>query len=112
MTNKDADLHTLEQFFAQHPQYTDEDKDKITKAWEWLCTLTSETDHPLRVVSILADLQMDCDCIIAAILHSVLDGGKIPGEQLEQLFGKTICSIVESGFRIASLKVNNKTKVL
>ena len=109
MTNKDADLHTLEQFFAQHPQYSDEDKAKITKAWEWLCTLTSDTDHPLRVASILADLQMDCDCIIAAILHGVLDGGKISGEQLEQLFGKTIYSIVESGFRIASLKVNNKT---
>lgn len=51
--------------------------------------------HPLAVAKILAELQMDEDSIISALLHDVLEDTPINAEQIEKMFGKPVLVLVE-----------------
>lgn len=52
--------------------------------------------HPLSVASILVDLRMDDDSIVAALLHDVLeDCPSCPPEMIEDAFGADVLSLVE-----------------
>ena len=43
--------------------------------------------HPVAAASILADLHLDADTIVAAILHDVIEDTPTPKDQLAQRFG-------------------------
>ena len=52
--------------------------------------------HPLAVAHIVADLRMDEDSVVAALLHDVLeDCPSIKRETLEELFGPQVVEIVD-----------------
>ncbi len=51
--------------------------------------------HPLEVASILCDMQMDTDTIIAALLHDTVEDCNIKLEQIDELFGKNIMLLVD-----------------
>jgi len=51
--------------------------------------------HPVAVAGILADLGMDAETIIAAILHDTLEDTPLSREQLEREFGATVAALVD-----------------
>jgi GTP diphosphokinase / guanosine-3',5'-bis(diphosphate) 3'-diphosphatase len=53
-------------------------------------------NHPVAVARHLAELQMDDDAIVAAVLHDVLeDCPEVSAEDLGEWFGETVAGIVE-----------------
>ncbi len=65
--------------------------------------------HPMRVAALLADANMDMDCIICGLLHSIFEIEGVNHEEVESRFGKTIERIVSDTSKITSLKINSKT---
>ena len=51
--------------------------------------------HPVAVAGILADLGMDAETIIAAILHDTLEDTPLSRAELEAAFGVTVTALVE-----------------
>src|ERR1700760_4382730 len=51
--------------------------------------------HPVAVAAILADLGMDAETIIAAILHDTLEDTPLEREELEREFGSTVAALVD-----------------
>ena len=64
--------------------------------------------HPLSVASILADLRLDLTCIVAGLLHDVLEDTLTTREVLEAEFGKDIAHVVEGLTKIARITFNSK----
>ena len=70
--------------------------------------------HPLEVVNILLDLNVDDVTIIAAFLHEVINNGNKTYEDLEQDFGSEVALIVQSVSKINKLELpdNNESSVI
>ncbi len=70
--------------------------------------------HPLEVVKILLDLNVDDDTIIAAFLHEVINNGNKTYEDLEADFSQDIAKIVLSLTKINKLELpdNNESSVI
>jgi GTP pyrophosphokinase len=64
--------------------------------------------HPLSVAHILADLKLDLTCIVAGLLHDVLEDTLTTREVLEAQFGKDIAHVVEGLTKIARISFNSK----
>ncbi|MCZ6695859.1 MAG: bifunctional (p)ppGpp synthetase/guanosine-3',5'-bis(diphosphate) 3'-pyrophosphohydrolase [Acidobacteria bacterium] len=64
--------------------------------------------HPLSVASILADLNLDMTCIIAGLLHDVLEDTLTTRDVLENHFGKDIAHLVEGLTKISRITFNSK----
>ncbi len=60
--------------------------------------------HPVAVATILADMHMDTETIMAALLHDVVEDTPINQEQLEQLFGPTITNLVNGVTKLDKLQ--------
>ncbi len=67
--------------------------------------------HPLHVVDILIDLNVDDTTIIAALLHEVLNNGKTATKEiLEEKFGSEVATIVDSVSKINKLELVDETE--
>src|SRR5437867_1305150 len=64
--------------------------------------------HPLSVANILADLKLDLTCIVAGLLHDVLEDTLTTREVLEAYFGKDIAHVVEGLTKISRISFNSK----
>ncbi len=51
--------------------------------------------HPVAVATILADLGMDAETIIAAILHDTLEDTPLSRQEIEREFGLTVAALVD-----------------
>ncbi len=51
--------------------------------------------HPLAVAEILIDLKLDCDSIITALLHDVVEDTNITIEEIEKIFGEDVARLVD-----------------
>ncbi|MDB3869744.1 bifunctional (p)ppGpp synthetase/guanosine-3',5'-bis(diphosphate) 3'-pyrophosphohydrolase [Candidatus Thioglobus sp.] len=60
--------------------------------------------HPLSVAMILADLQLDYYCIVAAILHDCIEDTSVTYEEIKQDFGSEIAHIVEGVSKLTGLE--------
>ncbi|PCI21544.1 MAG: bifunctional GTP diphosphokinase/guanosine-3',5'-bis(diphosphate) 3'-diphosphatase [Piscirickettsiaceae bacterium] len=52
--------------------------------------------HPLSVALILTEMKMDADCIVAAILHDVIEDTDQTFEDIESTFNKDVAMLVEA----------------
>src|SRR5262245_4651487 len=64
--------------------------------------------HPLSVAHILAELRLDMTCIVAGLLHDVLEDTLTTREVLEERFGRDIAHVVEGLTKIARISFNSK----
>ena len=64
--------------------------------------------HPLSVAAILADLKLDMTCVIAGLLHDVLEDTLTTRDVLESHFGKDIAHLVEGLTKISRITFNSK----
>ena len=59
--------------------------------------------HPLEVANILCDLQLDPECIVAGLLHDVVEDTRVSIKSVEELFGPDVSAMVEGLTKIAKL---------
>ena len=50
--------------------------------------------HPLAVANILADMRMDHESIMAALLHDVIEDTGVTKGQISRRFGRTVAELV------------------
>jgi len=60
--------------------------------------------HPVAAAAILADLRLDADTIVAAILHDVIEDTPTPKDQLASRFGADVAEIVDGVTKLDQIK--------
>ncbi len=63
--------------------------------------------HPIAVACILADLKMDVDTVIAALLHDVVEDTEHTAEEIAELFGKKVAQLVEGVTKLTQIGHKN-----
>jgi len=66
--------------------------------------------HPLEVAMILADLNVDHETIIAALIHETMNHASATKEEIETLFGAGVAGIVSSISKINRLELSDNTE--
>jgi GTP diphosphokinase / guanosine-3',5'-bis(diphosphate) 3'-diphosphatase len=64
--------------------------------------------HPVAAASILADLKLDADTIVAAILHDVIEDTPTPKDQLAARFGGDVAEIVDGVTKLDQIKFKSR----
>ena len=81
-----ADLELIKKAYA----YADEKhKSQLRKSGEPYII------HPLAVAEIVAEIGLDTDAIVAALLHDCLEDTDASFEEISRLFGETVANLVE-----------------
>lgn len=68
--------------------------------------------HPLNVALILASLGFDSNCIIAGLLHDVVEDTDVTIEEVESAFGKDVSNLINNLSKIEQIKFSNKSEQL
>ncbi len=63
--------------------------------------------HPVSVAGILADMGMDMDSIITALLHDVVEDTSISLQDIEKEFGQTIAFLLDGVTKISRMNFRN-----
>lgn len=64
--------------------------------------------HPLEVAGILAELELDCTSIVAAILHDIIEDTAYTSEQLRENFGDEVVMLVEGVTKLGKIPYTTK----
>jgi RelA/SpoT family (p)ppGpp synthetase len=64
--------------------------------------------HPVSVALILSDMRMDADCIMAAIMHDVLEDTNTTYDDLSIVFNEDVAGLVEAVSKLT--KINFKSR--
>ncbi len=64
--------------------------------------------HPLAVAEIVADLELDADSIIAAMLHDCIEDTQATHEEIAKLFGATVADLVEGVTKLTRVQYTSK----
>ncbi len=63
--------------------------------------------HPVAVAEILAEIQLDHESLIAAILHDVVEDTPFTKEDIAEKFGKNVAEIVDGVTKLGKLEFDN-----
>ncbi|MGB0224823.1 MAG: RelA/SpoT family protein, partial [Marinobacterium sp.] len=66
--------------------------------------------HPLAVASVLAEMHMDRDCLIAAMLHDVIEDTEIDFDGISGQFGETVARVVDGVSKLTHLEFESKAE--
>jgi GTP diphosphokinase / guanosine-3',5'-bis(diphosphate) 3'-diphosphatase len=98
--------------------YSPEEREKILSAADWARRLHGEQKrasgdpffiHPLSVASILVDIHMDAQGVIAALLHDVLEDTETSRPALRKEFGREVESLVQGVTKISVLRGRSRS---
>lgn len=64
--------------------------------------------HPVAVACIIAEMKLDHEAVMAAILHDVIEDTPYTEEQLKEAFGKSVAEIVEGVSKLDKLKFRTR----
>lgn len=64
--------------------------------------------HPVAVAGILADMNLDYETLMAALLHDVIEDTHYSKEDLGLAFGETVAELVEGVSKLDKLQFSNK----
>src|SRR6201997_464260 len=64
--------------------------------------------HPVAAAAILADLRLDGDTIVAAILHDVIEDTPTPKDQLATRFGAAAAELVDGVTKLDQIKFKSR----
>ena len=64
--------------------------------------------HPIAVASILVDLGLDTDTVIAALLHDVIEDTPVTQEELDENFGHAVVLLVEGVTKLNKLNFKSR----
>lgn len=60
--------------------------------------------HPLEVAYILADLELDCDTLVAALLHDVVEDTDYTLNDIKTEFGESVATIVDGVTKLGKIQ--------
>ena len=60
--------------------------------------------HPLEVAEIIAEMRLDTDSIITAILHDTIEDTDLTLEEIEENFGKDVTKLVDGVTKLTKIK--------
>src|SRR5262249_185061 len=96
---------TLEDLLEETRHYlTPEDIEKIQRAYDLSSTAHKGVvrrsgepyiQHPLEVAYLLADMRIDADGIVSALLHDVVEDTAYTLDDLRKQFGRNVATIVD-----------------
>ncbi|MFM7557238.1 MAG: HD domain-containing protein, partial [Alphaproteobacteria bacterium] len=66
--------------------------------------------HPLAVAEIIADLKLDDQSIITALLHDVVEDTEVKLDEIEEIFGEEIARLVDGVTKLGKIDVSFKTE--
>ena len=66
--------------------------------------------HPIAVASILADMHMDHESLMAALLHDVIEDTSTTKTQLNWRFGKTVSELVDGVSKLTEIEFASKAE--
>lgn len=64
--------------------------------------------HPVAVASILAELNLDHETLMSALLHDVIEDTPYSKDDLAEIFGSTVADLVEGVSKLEKLRFKNK----
>lgn len=64
--------------------------------------------HPLAVAHILADLELDCDSLVGALLHDVVEDTSYELSYIRQEFGENVALIVDGVTKLGKIQYTSK----
>ena len=64
--------------------------------------------HPVAVACILAEMRLDLETLMAALLHDVIEDTPATLQDIEQLFGTTVAGLVEGVSKLDKLNFRDK----
>lgn len=67
--------------------------------------------HPVAVAGILADMRLDHETIMAALLHDVIEDTEFTQEDLAEQFGSTVAELVEGVSKLDKLTFDSKEEL-
>ena len=103
-------LHSIQESGRQY------DLEKIEKAYRMAekahgdqCRLSGELyiSHPLAVACLVADLGLDTDSIVAALLHDVVEDTTVSLETLKNEFGGDVALLVDGVTKLTRIKFSS-----
>lgn len=66
--------------------------------------------HPVEVACILADVRMDVDTIIAALLHDVVEDTEYTADDITESFGEKVSQLVEGVTKLTQIRHKNRAE--
>jgi guanosine-3',5'-bis(diphosphate) 3'-pyrophosphohydrolase len=66
--------------------------------------------HPLAVATILANMHMDHQSLMAAMLHDVIEDTGIPKEAIVAQFGESVAELVDGVTKLTQMKLGSKAE--
>ncbi|MBT1446387.1 bifunctional GTP diphosphokinase/guanosine-3',5'-bis pyrophosphate 3'-pyrophosphohydrolase [Shewanella sp. JM162201] len=64
--------------------------------------------HPVAVAKILADMRLDHETLMAALLHDTIEDTQVTKDDLTELFGSSVADLVEGVSKLDKLKFRDK----
>ena len=64
--------------------------------------------HPLAVAHILADLELDCDSLVGALLHDVVEDTEFTLNDVKERFGENVALIVDGVTKLGKIQYTSK----
>ena len=66
--------------------------------------------HPLAVANILADMHMDSEGLMAAILHDVIEDTSVTKRQITRRFGRKVAELVDGVSKLTEIEFESKAE--
>ncbi len=66
--------------------------------------------HPMEVTSVLADIKLDKESIITGLLHDTLEDTLATEDDINEMFGKEVLTLVEGVTKIGQIQISSSFK--
>lgn len=66
--------------------------------------------HPVAVAGILAEMHMDAQTIMAALLHDVIEDTEVSKETLTELFGEVVTELVDGVSKLTQIEFKDRAE--
>ena len=106
-------MQSIDALATQLTQYLDQNQvDHVVRAFEFAeiahqgqFRKSGEPyiNHPLAVAAILAEMRMDHQCLMAALLHDVIEDTGVPKHQIGSEFDKEVAELVDGVSKLSSM---------
>lgn len=113
-----ADTLTIEKLKEQIKSYNAQaDLEAVDRAYQFASEAHGQQKrlsgepyiiHPLAVAEILAEMEMDNDTIIAALLHDVVEDTGYTTEDVASKFGKSVAELVDGVTKLGKIPYSSK----
>ena len=100
--------------------FSPEDVEQIDKAFkiadrahegQLRCSGQPYVIHPILVAKIVAELGMDKESVIAALLHDVVEDTDLTLEDVTEKFGKSVASLVDGVTKLGKVPLSTREEV-